>query len=108
VSRHRKKKSESEMTRAVFSSAEIQKRKRINVALWAYAYEYENTSIVSDSKFDQTCLEIDLSIATDRLDLDAWFQKEFNSHTGQWVHNHPEKKKLKTLFDRLKTSKVIR
>lgn len=87
-------------------NAEIQKRKRINVALWAYAYEIKDDPMVSDAMFDKVCTEIDLAIATDSIELDAWFFLHFDPCTGQWVHSHPELDKLAALYDRLTSHKV--
>lgn len=84
------------------SPLEIERRNRIRVALWAYTYEFESVSLVSDAEFDKACLEIDLSVATDRPELDEWFKDNFSPYTGQWIHNHPELKKLKDIYKRLK------
>lgn len=66
----------------------------MDVLLWAYAYEFQDDSLVSDAVFDQTCLEIDLSIDTDRPDLDEWFRKEFFPDSGMWVRSFPELDRL--------------
>ena len=75
-------------------------RIRIKVALYAYAYEYEATSLVSDAEFDSLCYQIDLNVNTRRPDLDTWFRKYFQPHTGQWIHNHPELEKIKSIYHR--------
>lgn len=90
------------------SPAEIEKQKRICVALWAWAYEKHSTSIVSDARFDETCLSIDTKCKTGNRRLDAFFESEFHPDTGQWVHKHPEKDKLEALYQRLKRSGAIR
>jgi len=77
---------------------EIETRRRILLTLWAYAYEFENNSIVPDSIFDAECLKVDLSIATNRPDLDEWWRKNFDSFTGCWIHDHPELEKVKRLY----------
>jgi hypothetical protein len=40
------------------SEIEIERKRRINVSLWAYAYERESDSLVSDAE----CLKITLEI----------------------------------------------
>jgi len=75
---------------------------RAQVALWAFAYEIMNDSIVSDAVYDTRCLEVDLSVTTNRPDLDEWFKGNFQPYTGAWVHAHPEKIKLASLYERLR------
>jgi hypothetical protein len=65
-------------------------RNRIRLSLAAYTYEYLDQVIMTDGEFDKLCGEIDLSVNTRRPDLDIWFRKNFDSSTGQWIHNHPE------------------
>jgi len=84
-----------------FSISEIQKRKRINVALWAYAYEFHDNPIVDDGKFDSVCAEVDLDIDTDNKKMDRWFRKNFSPDTGQWIHDHPCIKGIKKIYERL-------
>jgi len=79
---------------------EIETRRRIKLCVWAYAYERQFHSIVSDSAFDHECLQVDLSIKTDRPDLDAWFLKNFDPSTGAWVHAHPELNKIAAAYFR--------
>ncbi len=80
---------------------EQERQKRICIALWAYAYEFKNHSIVSDEKFDKVALSIDVSIDTNKPELDAFFRKEFNAYTGQWIYKHPELHLIKQLYNRL-------
>ena len=75
-------------------------RNRIKLAVYAYAYEFMSDSVVSDGDFDKLALEIDLSVNTRRPELDAWFRKEFQPDTGQWVHSHPELNKIAELYKR--------
>lgn len=77
------------MKKPVQTLIEKERQRRICVAIWAYAYEFLSASIVSDAKFDKTCQEIDVKIATGHKVMDKWFKKEFSPHTGQWVRNHP-------------------
>lgn len=77
--------------------AEIERRRRIRVAVWAYAYEVFDVSLVSDHRFDTECKLIDTSVLTGKPRLDQWFAKEFAAHTGQWAHKHPDLKHLDAL-----------
>lgn len=77
---------------------EIERRRRISVALWAYAYEICDDPIVSDAKFDRVCDEIDLDISTGNVKMDRWFKKNFKPWTGTWVWRHPELHKLRILY----------
>ena len=72
------------------SPVEVETRRRIRVAAWAYAYEIENAPLVSDAEFDRECALVDLSIDTTSPLMDAWFRKEFEPHTGQWIHRYPK------------------
>jgi hypothetical protein len=82
------------------SPIEIERRCRIKASIAAYAYEFLADSIMEDHEFDQLCLEIDIQINTGNRKLDTFFKKEFNPATGYWVHQHPEKEKLKDLYER--------
>lgn len=83
-----------------------EKQRRICVALWAWAYENHSDSLVSDAKFDETCKNINPSEETGNFLMDEFFRNEFSPHTGQWVHNHPEKDRLEALYQRLKGSMI--
>lgn len=83
------------------SPVEIETKRRIKVCIAAYAYEFLNESLISDAEFDSECKLIDLSIDTNSPDLDAWFRAEFHPDTGQWVHKHPELRKLRTLAQKI-------
>ena len=76
-----------------------EKKRRIQVVLWAYAYEIENDSLVSDFVFDATGLEIDLSIDTDDPEMDKWFREHFDPNTGMWVWKYPRLDRLKGTYD---------
>lgn len=79
---------------------EIETRRRIKLSVWAYAYEFESHSIVPDATFDMESYCVDLSIETDRLDLDYWFMGKFKPCTGMWIHQHPELDKIKIKYER--------
>lgn len=82
------------------TTSEIETRRRIKLSMWAYAYEFLNSPVVSDADFDAECEKIDLSVATARPDMDAWWCKEFQTCTGAWIHNHPELSRIAMLHAR--------
>lgn len=75
-------------------------RLRIKVALYAYSYEFQSVSLVSDGEFDALCYKVNLNQKTRRPDLDEWFRNNFEPHTGQWIHKHPELEKIKSIYER--------
>lgn len=81
---------------------EVERRKRILAALYAYAYEFENTSLVSDGEYDALCLSINPLFVTGHKKLDKFFSTKFDPSTGMWVREHPELKKLKELYEKVK------
>lgn len=81
------------------SLIEIERKHRIDVAVWAYSYEYMNDSLVSDEVFDKTCLAIDKNISTGNTVMDNFFSEKFESYTGSWVVEHPELKKLHRIYE---------
>lgn len=85
-----------------YSIEEREKRRRMNVVLWAYAYEIMDNPLVSDADFDQQCRFVNLSINTDRPDLDEWFRKNFDPCTGSWIRSYPEIDKLEKLYERVR------
>ena len=74
-------------------------RNRILVSVAAYAYEYLNAPIMSDAEFDALAQQIDLTQDTGNTKLDDFFKRYFNADTGLWIHKHPEKNKLKYLYE---------
>lgn len=79
------------------TAAEIETRKRILVAVAAYAYEILNEPLLSDADFDALCLEVDLTQPTGSVTMDDWFRDNFSPYTGQWVHDHPNKARLRDI-----------
>ena len=80
-------------------------RNRIRLSLAAWAYEVHADSIMSDDEFDRLALSIDVRKSTARPDLDEWFRKNFNPHTGMWVMNHPERDRIEALYQSLSRSR---
>lgn len=79
---------------------DVETRKRIKLSIAAYAYEFLSTPIMTDDEFDALAYSIDLKIDTRRPDLDAWFRRNFQPHTGMWINSHPEKSKLAVIAKR--------
>lgn len=79
------------------SVVDTETRNRIRLSVAAYAYELLGESIMSDAEFDELAKKIDVTIDTRRPDMDAWFRQNFQPHTGMWIHNHPEKNRLRYL-----------
>lgn len=77
---------------------EIETHRRIVVAVWAYAYEVMDEPVVSDATYDETAKLVDLSIDTDRPDLDKWFRENFHPDTGMWIRSHPELAGIERLY----------
>lgn len=76
---------------------EIERRRRIRLSVWAYAYEVLDVSLVSDEVFDSEAKLVDLKVSTGNRRLDTFFRKHFADFTGQWVHKHPDLKRLAAL-----------
>ena len=76
----------------IITKEEEQKRKRINIALWAYAYEVHNDSIVSDAMFDKVGREIDLTIKTGNPEMDKWFEGNYEDYEAD-LERRKEKSK---------------
>jgi hypothetical protein len=53
---------------------------------------------VSDEQFDLECKKIDVTITTGNDIMDKWFKQEFDPCTGQWIHKHPQLKRLDALY----------
>jgi|21_taG_2_1085346.scaffolds.fasta_scaffold18621_2 hypothetical protein len=77
-------------------SEEIQRRIKLSIA--AYAYEIKDRSIMSDENFDKECRKVDLSISTGNRKMDKWFKNHFTPDTGQWIHKHPNLKRIDELY----------
>jgi hypothetical protein len=73
-----------------------ERRRRIQLSMWAYAYEIANEPMVSDEVFDTTAAQSDTSITTGHLD--DWWRENFQPYTGNWVLNHPELSLLEQRF----------
>ncbi len=83
---------------------EVERRRRIQLTLWAYAYEIADAPLVIDGRFDTECRQSDLSINTGHLD--DWWRTCFNPSTGMWIHMHPELDKVRKMYDRNTSSTI--
>ena len=83
------------------SPVEVERRRRIRIALWAYAYEMRDNPLVSDAEFDREALLVQPEMSTGHAKLDRFFREEFAPHTGQWIYKHPELHKVVALYRRL-------
>lgn len=83
-----------------FTTGERETWKRIKLSVWAYAYEIADNPVATDEQFDKLAASIDLTINTKRADLDEWWRSEFQPHTGQWIHAHPELDYVRRIYER--------
>ena len=74
-------------------------KNRIKISVAAFAYEYLNSPIMSDADFDSLSQKIDVKKQTGNKMLDTFFEKHFTVDSGMWIHKHPEKTKLKYLYE---------
>lgn len=82
------------------TEVEEERRRRILLSVWAYAYEFEADSIVSDGKFDKESELVNPQIVTGNKLMDKFFKTKFDSCTGMWIYKHPERQKIKELYER--------
>lgn len=73
------------------SPVEVERRRRIRLAVAAYAYEFLNKPVMSDSEFDREMYLVDLNQTTDNPEMDQWFKDNFVTYSGMWIHSHPNK-----------------
>lgn len=88
-----------ERQKAVFrSDIELERHRRILIAIYAYAYEIKNDPIVSDEEFDRLASEIVETKSTGNEKLDDFFKNEFDMFTSLWIHKHPELDKIAQIY----------
>jgi hypothetical protein len=83
------------------SPVEVERHRRIKLSVAAYAYEFYSDSIMSDGDYDKLALQIDKSVSTDNEIMDAFFKKEFEPDTGQWIHKHPDLVNLERIYKKV-------
>lgn len=75
-------------------------RIRLSIAAWAY----ENAQpIMTDQEYDKLSYYVHdtRKIATNHRLLDKFFRDEFDPHTGLWIHDHPDKEGLMSIYYRI-------
>ena len=75
-------------------------RLRIQLSVYAYAYEFDNESLIPDHEFDCMCLKVDPNIKTGNRKMDNFFKKKLDPSTGQWIHVHPERRRIAELYEK--------
>lgn len=88
------------------TEAEIERRNRIRLAVWAYAYEIKAEHLVDDATYDKVSLSIRPDLKTGHTVLDAFFENEFSPDTGLWIYRHPEFDKVASYYKYLKRIKA--
>lgn len=78
---------------------EVEKRKRIFLAIAAYAYEVMNEPLLSDADYDALSASIDLNQSTGNEEADQWFRTNFDPSTGMWILQHPHQARLRELAE---------
>lgn len=78
---------------------ELERRNRIRLSVAAYSYEFLDVPIISDAEFDELASKIDPNMDTGNERMDKFFAEHFNPHTGMWIRQHPEPKRLKQLYE---------
>jgi hypothetical protein len=73
---------------------------RIRLSIAAYAYEFENDSIMTDAEFDKLSLEINPTVTTGNRKMDRFFETKFDPSTGSWIWTHPERPRIKSLYEK--------
>ena len=84
---------------------ERERRIRMRLCVAAYAYEIAGAPVIDDSTYDALALQSDVTVQTGHLD--DWWQREFQPHTGQWIHTHPELRRVGELFMRLTATPAV-
>lgn len=82
------------------SPEEVERRRRVRLALWAFAYEFKDESLVPDAVFDEEAMRVDPSVSTGHAVLDTFFRTVYTPHSGQWIHEHPELERVEALYER--------
>lgn len=77
--------------------AQLERKRRIQLSVWAYAYELLDHSIVDDYRYDAVARQSDTFIETGNDELDLWWMINFDPSTGVWVHKHPHKERLREI-----------
>lgn len=82
------------------TAEEVERRRRINLAVWAFAYEVMDDPLVDDATFDRESQLVDLAQDTGDDELDLWFMENFDPSTGSWVQGHPNLEGLEKIYNK--------
>lgn len=82
--------------------SEVERRTRIRLCVAAYAYEIASVPLMDDAQYDRLAAQSDRTVMTGQWD--AWWNAQFEPHTGQWIHTHPDLTGVARLYRRLVTA----
>lgn len=82
------------------SEQERETKNRIVLSVAAYSYEEHDHSFLTDAEYDTLSNKIDLSVETQKKYMDIFFKNNFSPDTGMWIRNHPERPKLRYLYEK--------
>lgn len=86
--------------------AEVERARRIRIAVLAYAYEIMDDPIVSDEEYDHLAQQIDLTASTGHHEMDRWFLANYSPSTGMWVRNHPGILGLNRIYKSIRSARL--
>lgn len=81
---------------------EVERWKRIKLAVAAYAYEFHDDPIMSDKRFDKIAEGIVRGMETGHPVMDRFFSTVFSPMTGMWIHQHPELAGIERIYHDIK------
>jgi len=84
------------------TALEVERRRRIRLAVAAYAYEIMDDPIMSDHDFDRLSEQVETHVSTGNRRLDKFFKDHFEPASGMWVRKHPDLTALHRTYERLK------
>jgi hypothetical protein len=79
---------------------DVEIRARIRLAVFAYAYEFDDQSLVSDHAFDALAKTLRPELPTGHKIMDRFFTNQFSEFTGGWIHQHPQRAGIQSLYER--------
>lgn len=82
------------------TAVELEVRRRIQISVAAFAYEFENNPIMGDDLFDWFAGRICKNVGTCHPILDEFFKVHFSPMTGMWIHQHPDLKGIRRIYER--------
>lgn len=88
------------------TTAEVERARRIRLAVYAYAYELMDDPLVSDEEFDRLAQQIDLTASTGHHQMDRWWLANFSPSTGMWVRRHPGILGIQRIYRLIKSERL--